>query len=68
MSLVKRELYNGLFNKIFPDIAVRNAWLQFVSIAFEGSNYRKCIINHGYNLVYNLVYGYILYMHHIHTY
>ena len=45
---IKQELEEGLFNKIFPDHDIRKSWLQYISIAFEGRNYKKCAINHGH--------------------
>ena len=46
-GFIQTELLDNLFNRIFPIEAHRDCWLTFASIAFEGCNYRKCVINHG---------------------
>lgn len=46
-EFIRKEIHEGLFCKIFPDTKVRTSWLQFISVCFEGRNFKKCAINHG---------------------
>lgn len=46
-EFINKEIHEGLFCKIFPDPNVRKSWLQFISVCFEGRNFKKCAINHG---------------------
>ena len=46
-EFIRKEIHDGLFCKIFPDTKIRTSWLQFISVCFEGRNFKKCAINHG---------------------